>query len=121
MAAAGASPFGAREDGVAVAVKVTPKSSRNTVTGLAEDADGRQRLAVAVSAPPEGGKANAALVKLLAREWRVAKSTITVMSGGASRRKSLHVAGDSRRLLLDLRAWLSDIVRGCGANGGNSR
>jgi len=121
MTAAGASPFAARTDGVRVAVKVTPKASRNTVTGLAEDADGRQRLAVAVSAPPEGGKANTALVKLLAREWRVAKSAITVISGAASRRKSLHVAGDPRRLLLDLRAWLSDIVRGCGANGGISR
>lgn len=109
MAAAAASPFAVRADGVTVAVRVTPKASRTRVTGLARDADGGRRLAVSVSAPPEGGKANAALVKLLAREWRVAKSAVTVIAGVASRRKSIHVAGDPDRLLLDLRAWISDM------------
>ena len=110
MAAAGTSPFAARADGVMVAVRITPKASRNTVTGLAKDADGRQRLTVAVSAPPEGGKANVALVKLLAKEWRVPKGAVTVVSGTTSRRKSIHVVGDPDRLLLDLRAWISDMV-----------
>lgn len=102
-------PFAATADGVAVAVKVTPKASRTKILGLVRDAEGRSLLAVAISAPPEDGKANTALIKLLAREWHVAKSAVTVTAGAASRRKSLHVAGNPDGLLLDLIAWAADI------------
>ena len=103
------SPFRSIADGLSVTVKVTPKASRNAVTGLARDADGAAWLTVAVTAAPENGKANAALIKLLAKEWRLAKSAITVASGATSRHKMLHIAGDSRCLLLDLGAWLTDM------------
>ena len=92
-----------------MAVKVTPKASRAGVIGLGRWADGSPHLAVAVTAPPEDGKANAALIKLLAKEWRIAKSAISVAAGATSRRKSLHVAGDPGGLLLDLTAWSADI------------
>lgn len=102
-------PFAAKADGVAVAVKVTPKASRTRILGLVRDAEGGSLLAVAVSAPPEDGRANAALIKLLAKEWRVAKTAITIAAGAPSRRKSLHIAGNSDGLLLDLNAWAADI------------
>ena len=95
--------------GLTVTVKVTPRASRTRVTGLAQDADGAPLLAVAVTAPPEDGKANAALVRLLAKEWRVPRSAITIASGAASRRKTLHIAGDPDRLRLDLEARLPDM------------
>ena len=103
------SPFRSIDGGLSAAVRVTPKASRTKVTGLARDADGAACLAVAVTATPEDGKANVALIKLLAKEWRLAKSAITIASGTTSRRKTLHIAGDSRRLLLDLGAWLTDM------------
>lgn len=102
-------PFTAVSDGLRVSVKVTPKAARTKVTGVARDAEGRVMLGVAVSAPPADGKANAALIALLAKEWRVAKGAITVASGVTARRKILHIAGDPARLLLDLGAWLDDI------------
>ncbi len=102
-------PVRAVADGLTVAVKVTPKASRTKVTGLVRDADGALLIGVAVSAPPEDGRANAALVKLLAKEWRLARSAVTVTSGATSRRKTLHIAGDPTRLRLDLEAWLADI------------
>lgn len=102
-------PFRARPDGLSLAVKVTPKASRTRVIGLSRNADGGALLAVAVSAPPEDGKANAALIKLLAKQWRLPRSALTVTAGAASRHKTLHIAGDPERLRLDLGAWLADI------------
>ena len=104
-----ATPFNPASGGLTVAVKVTPRASRTKVTGLARDADGAPLLAVSVSAPPEDGKANAALVRLLAKEWRVPRSAIAVAAGASSCRKTLHIAGDPDRLRLDLGAWLADM------------
>ena len=109
MAPSGRSPIAVAPEGVTVAVRVTPRASRAAIKGIAVAADGSPHLAISVTVPPEDGKANAALIKLLAREWRLAKSAITVASGAASRRNTLHIAGDSRRLLLDLGARLTDM------------
>jgi len=87
-------PFKPVADGVRVAVRLTPKASRNAVTGIAETAPGESSLKVTVTAVPEAGRANEALVKLLAKEWGVPKSHITLIAGATDRNKILHVAGD---------------------------
>ena len=69
--------------------------------------DGRTALAVRVSAPPEGGKANAALVKLLAKTWKLPKSAITIVAGHGHRQKSLLIAGDPMALKAKLGNWLA--------------
>ena len=102
---ADASPFAAAADGVRVSVRLTPRASRTAITGIARDAAGTAMVTAMVTAAPEDGKANAALVKLLAREWRVAKSGITVVKGATDRRKLLHVAGDPAQLSVRLAAW----------------
>ncbi|HLB81148.1 MAG TPA: DUF167 family protein [Dongiaceae bacterium] len=101
------SPFATAAEGIRVRVRVSPRAGRDRIDGLAVDPDGGAALKVAVTAAPEGGKANAALVRLLAREWDVAKSAITVAGGAAGRRKTLHVAGEPRALLRALDDWLS--------------
>ena len=58
------------------------------------------------AAPAEGGKANAALVKLLAREWGVAPSRIGIVAGAKDRRKTVHVAGDTPALVERLKKWI---------------
>ncbi|MGB0900516.1 DUF167 domain-containing protein [Halocynthiibacter sp.] len=68
--------------GSEIAVRVTPKASRNEVT-LAEDGS----LRVKVTTVPENGKANAAVVKLLAKTLGVAKSDLQLIRGAASREK----------------------------------
>jgi uncharacterized protein (TIGR00251 family) len=100
-------PFSTIAGGIRVRIKVTPKARRNQVEGLAAEPSGEVTLKVAVTAAPEGGKANAAVVKLLAAEWGVAKSTIEVVLGAADRRKLLHVAGDPATLGPRLAAWLA--------------
>jgi len=83
--------FSPSEDGWTFAVRVTPKASRNSVTGLDRAQDGSALLKVKVTAVPEGGKANAALVKLLARDWKVPKGAISVVRGDTSRNKTLKI------------------------------
>jgi len=61
-------------------------------------ADGEQRLAVKVTAPPDKGKANAAVVKLLANALRLPKSSLTVASGETSRLKTVAIVGSGANL-----------------------
>jgi uncharacterized protein len=75
--------------GARVSLKVTPGAGWDEVRGVEVDAGDRPYLAVRVSAPPEAGKANAALLRLLARRWRIARRDLSVVSGACSRRKGL--------------------------------
>jgi uncharacterized protein YggU (UPF0235/DUF167 family) len=68
-----------------IAVRVTPKASRNVVE---RDGDG---LRVYVTTVPEGGKATAAVVKLLAKALGVPKSGLVLVRGETSRDKVFRV------------------------------
>jgi uncharacterized protein (TIGR00251 family) len=94
-----ASPYALARDGLTVALRVSPRASRNRIEGVAEKADGGAELRVAVTAAPEGGKANAAVIALLAKAWRVPKGRFSIAAGASGRRKVLHVAGDGAALL----------------------
>lgn len=68
-----------------IAVRVTPKASRNRIT----EEDGAIRVYVTVV--PEDGKANAAVQKLLAKHLGIAKSRLTLVRGATSRDKVFRV------------------------------
>jgi uncharacterized protein len=99
-------PFAPSSAGVRVRLKVTPKSRRTEIGGLLDEADGGQALKVAVTAAPEDGKANDAVIALLAREWGVAKSAISVVMGATDRRKLVEIRGSPEELLVRLQGWL---------------
>ena len=105
--AGGESPFQLAGDGVVVAVHLTPKASRAAIGGVA-DSGGGQALRVKVTAAPEKGKANAALLKLLAKEWRVAPSLLKLVSGGKHRRKRVLLEGDPAERMEKLETWLAE-------------
>jgi uncharacterized protein len=92
-----------RQGGVRLSVKVRPRASRSAVQGVEVEGD-RAHLVVKVAAPPEGGKANAATIKLLARCCGVAAGALSLVSGAAGRRKVLDVQGDAGILTQRLRA-----------------
>jgi uncharacterized protein (TIGR00251 family) len=102
-------PFAATSDGVRLAVRLTPKASAERVVGLADDADGGVVLKIAVTAAPEGGKANAALLKLLARVFRLPARDFAVVRGQSDRRKTVAVTGApaalAARITDGLRPW----------------
>lgn len=79
-------------------MRLTPKARAERIEGLAEDGDGRWRLKVAVTAPPEDGKANAALIALLSKRLKVGKTSFELEAGATSRQKTLLIAGDADAL-----------------------
>ena len=73
------------QSGAEIAVRVTPRAARNAVL-----VDG-DRLRVTVTTIPEDGKANAAVIKLLAKALGVAKSRLVLVRGASSRDKLFRV------------------------------
>jgi uncharacterized protein (TIGR00251 family) len=73
-------------NGVSLKVRVQPKAAGNQVAGYRGDT-----LRLRVAAPPEAGKANAAVVSLLAQALGIAKSRIWIVRGHASRDKVVMV------------------------------
>ena len=102
-----ASPIRRVRDGVLVAVRLTPKAKATRLNGVAAQADGAPVLKASVTAAPERGKANKALLGLLARAWRVPKTTLSVARGATDRRKQIHVAGDPAALQKSLGEWMT--------------
>ncbi len=84
-------------DGVAVSVKVTPKSRRPGLHGVVASGDAA-RLRIGVSEAAEGGRANRAACAALAGALGLAPSAVRLALGAASREKTLHVAGDPATL-----------------------
>ena len=89
-------------------LKVSPRAARERIDGLVEDG-GEMRLKLAVSAPPVGGKANAAVIALLAKAWSVPKSRLSITVGANARRKTVFVAGDAAALGPRLEDWAAGI------------
>jgi uncharacterized protein YggU (UPF0235/DUF167 family) len=88
-------PLVAADGGARLSVRLTPRAARAGIDGIAPDADGRPWLRVSVTAAPEAGKANTALVALLAKAWKVPKGAIQVTAGASDRRKTLHITADA--------------------------
>lgn len=97
--------------GLRLAVRLQPGASRAQVDGLATLDDGAVVLKARVSEAPEGGKANAALLKLLAKTWGLPKSSLSLVAGHKDRRKVLAIAGDPTVLQPILAAWLKALPR----------
>jgi len=70
-----------------IPVHVIPKSGRDAIEGMVMDAAGKAWLKVRLTAAPEDGKANKALLRLLAKAWGCAPSSLSIVSGGTSRYK----------------------------------
>ncbi len=85
-------------DGVLVTVKVTPRARRAGI----EPAEQNAALRVRVTEAPESGKANAAVIALLARHWGVPKSSLAMVTGSSSRTKRILVHGEPSTLMSKL-------------------
>ena len=94
-----ARPFAAAPGGLRLAVRLSPKAAAAGITGLIADPEGAVALEVAVTEPPEAGKANDALLRLLAKVLRLKRRDLTLVLGAADRRKLVHVAGDPADLM----------------------
>jgi uncharacterized protein YggU (UPF0235/DUF167 family) len=74
-------------------LRVTPNANADRLEGAQTRADGSCALSVRVSAPPDKGAANKAVIALLAKALCLPKSTLTLSSGQTSRTKVILARG----------------------------
>lgn len=79
-------------------VHLTPNAARDGLDRIDKNASAEARLRVTVTTVPEKGKANKALVKLLAKKLRLPKSAIQIIAGHHARDKTLLITGDTPSL-----------------------
>jgi len=94
-----AQPWARAAEGLRLRVRLQPGARSERVVGLIAEADGQVALKVAVTAPAEKGRANDALLRLLARLLRLPPSSLNVVLGATDRRKVVAIAGEPSELL----------------------
>jgi uncharacterized protein len=88
------------EAGAAVLwLRLTPKGGRDAIDGIETLADGRRVLKARVRAAPEDGRANEALIELLAKALKIPRSSVSIVSGHTARIKKLSFSGEPARLI----------------------
>ncbi|ODS58358.1 MAG: hypothetical protein ABS40_02120 [Agrobacterium sp. SCN 61-19] len=92
------SPCRLAHDHILLAVRLTPNGGRDAFDGVEVSADGLAHLKARVTAVPEKGKANKALIALLSKALKVPKSSISVSSGDTARQKILRIECDPEEL-----------------------
>ena len=104
-------PLRPTSDGVRLAVRLTPRARADRIRNAA---DGRAAaLCVAVTAPPADNQANEALLRVLSRDWRIARRDLAIAGGHKSRDKLASIAsiasiaGDPAALIAQLTAALT--------------
>jgi uncharacterized protein len=101
----------AGSDGVRVSVRLTPRGRADRIDGTLLSNEGRSVLKASVTAPPAEGRANAALIELLAKEWRLPKRDVAIIGGQKSRDKIVRIAGDSAVLFERIGRFLAALPR----------
>jgi uncharacterized protein (TIGR00251 family) len=91
-------PWRAVAGGLLLNLRVTPKSGRDAIDGIELLSDGQTVLKVRVRALPTDGEANEAVVALIAKSLKLPKSNVSLERGGASRVKTLLLAGDTNAI-----------------------
>lgn len=85
-------------------LRVTPNAGRDSFDGIEIRDDASIVLRIRVSAVPDKGKANAAVIALLAKALRLPKSSISLVSGETARHKTVLISGAAEHLVQKLSA-----------------
>jgi len=102
-------PWRAVAGGLELALKVIPGARRPGPAGLEPTAAGGVALKLKVGAPPEDGRANAAVLAWLATTLELPRGAVTLLEGERDRRKRVRLAGDPALLA----ARLEDLLASC--------
>ena len=79
------------KDGTIIYVRASTNGNSDQIMGTEERANGKTYLKIKTSSVAENGRANEAIIKLLAKTLSIPKSSIMVLSGHTSREKSILV------------------------------
>ncbi len=100
------SPFEVVAGGLVVHVRLTPKAAHDRVEGIEVRDDGLPVLKARVRTVPEDGKANRALLKLLAKNLSHPVGKLSLVAGHKSRIKRILIAGNGRDLARQFKKFL---------------
>jgi uncharacterized protein (TIGR00251 family) len=102
-------PLAALHDGVRVAIRLVPRAKDDRLVAIVPTAAGGRAIKAAVAAPPEDGRANEALLRLLAREWDLPRRDVALIAGPASRSKAVKITGDPGALMARLATRIAEL------------
>ncbi len=82
------------QTGIRLYLRVTPNAGMDRVEGQENRDDGSAVLRLRVKAVPDKGRANAAVIALLAKKMRLPKRDFTLVAGDTARLKTIDIAGE---------------------------
>ena len=94
-----------------MAIRLWPRAKTNRLLSVVTMPEGRHAIKASVTAPPQDGRANEALLQLLSRAWRLPRASLAVVAGAATRNKIVSIAGDSRQLFTKLSDQIARLPR----------
>jgi len=84
---------------VTIDIFVQPRASRAKIGPMHDG-----RLKIAVTAPPVDGEANAAVIELFAKQLGIPRSSVEIVAGASSRRKTIKIANVTEQQIAELLA-----------------
>jgi len=102
-------PLTLTRDGLCVAIRLSPRAKADRLLAIGATAEGGRAIKVSVSAPPQGGRANEALLRLLAYTWHLPRRNLSIVAGATSRNKIVNVAGDPHQLFAQLSGEIANL------------
>ena len=100
-------PWSVSGDSLRLAVRVTPRAAKDHIVGVVASPAGGGALKVAVTAPPEDGRANDAVLRLLARSLDLPLRAFTLLRGASARDKLVAISGEPRILINRIKEGLA--------------
>ena len=95
-------PIKIYDDKILLYIKVTPKASNNRIGKILDKA-----LKIYVTAVPENGQANRAVIELLSKNLRVSKSNISIENGFTGQKKTVSLFGNRESMIKYLQIMIS--------------
>ena len=96
-------------DGVRVAIRLSPRARFEGLLGVSPAPERGRVVKASVTAPAQDGRANEALLQLLAKAWRLRRRDLSIVAGAASRTKTVRVAGDPHELIAKLSGEIASL------------
>jgi uncharacterized protein len=104
-------PLAPTRAGLSVAIRLSPRARSDRLLGIIATAEGGRAVKASVTAPAQDGQANAALLQLLARAWRLPRRDLSILVGAASRNKIVLVT-DPDELMAKLSREIASLPDG---------
>ena len=99
--------FESTHKGILLRVRLSPNSSCCKICGIFTTPDNEDYLKISVISVPEKGKANSELVSWLAKQLKIAKSDINIVSGELDRYKKILITNINEQVLEKLNSFIS--------------